>query len=477
MNPPLSRRLCPAYLCLLALVALCFSPLPCAAAEEKAPRGKSRYRSKIPASKQRSGDAQRGYKYLVEGDYLVYGVPIELFKAARPAGPNRLKRKGDQAGLAYHYTAVTAPNGVRVVTSNCLRCHAQSIDGKFIVGLGNSTVDFTTDRRATVRLVDTMIAGLHGPNSPQRMAYKTLHDRFQIVSPLIQTRVRGVNPADNLAFVLARYRDPETLEWIDNPPAAESGEKTVVVPTDVPPLWLVKKKNALYYTASGRGDFARLIMASSLLTLEDSTEAAEIDENFADVLAFLESLEAPKWPRDIDPAKARQGEQLFKDECARCHGTYGPQGEFPNYVISLDKVGTDPLLSNWQTSIDGLSYAESWFGEGPYAARLEPGEGYIAPPLDGIWATAPYLHNGSVPDMQTLLDSKQRPRFWQRSFNTSDYDFQTMGWRYREHADPKPGDKNVYDTTLPGYGNQGHTFADDLSEEERQALIEYLKTL
>lgn len=472
--PPVWR---PVFLRLLVLATLvCFHPSPGEAAE-KTTGDKSRYRTQVPASQRRSGDPKRGYEYLVEGDYLVYGIPIELFKAARPAGANRLKRKGDQAGLAYHYTAVTAPNGVRVVTSNCLRCHAQTLDGKFILGLGNSTVDFTTDRRATVTMVDTMIAGLHGPDSPQRMAYKTLHDRFQIVSPLIQTRVRGVNPADSLAFVLGRYRNPTTLEWIDHPPASKNGEKPPVIPTDVPPLWLVKKKNALYYTASGRGDFARLIMASSLLTLEDSSEAAEIDRNFADVLAFLETLEAPKWPKDIDSTQALEGKRVFKDECARCHGTYGPEGDFPNYVIKLDTIETDPLLSNWQTSADSLSYSNSWFGKGPYAARLEPGNGYIAPPLDGIWASAPYLHNGSVPDMQTLLDSKQRPLFWQRTFNTSDYDFQTMGWRYQKHAASKPGDTNVYDTTLPGYGNQGHTFGDDLSEEDRQAVMEYLKTL
>ena len=436
---------------------------------------KTPYRTRIPASKQRSGDPDKGYKYLVEGDYIVSGIPIGLFSMARPPGKNRLNRDGDQKALAYHYTAVTAPNGVRVVTSNCLRCHAQTLNGKFIVGLGNSTVDFTADRTATVGMVDTMISGMHGPDSPQRQAYKTLHDRFLLVSPLIQTKVRGVNPADNLAFVLGKHRNPETLEWIDEPSASPDSKKQAVIPTDVPALWLLKKKNALYYTASGRGDFARLMMASSLLTLKDSSEAVEIDKNFADVLAFMETLEAPKWPKKIESTKALRGEQVFKDECSRCHGTYGPDGEFPNYMIKLDTIKTDPTLSNWQNSVDSHSYSKSWFGKGPYAARLEPGNGYIAPPLDGIWATAPYLHNGSVPDLITLLNSKLRHRFWQRTFNTSDYDFKTIGWRYENRE--SGGNTNIYDTTLPGYGNQGHTFGDDLSEEDRQAVIEYLKTL
>ncbi len=464
-------------LLLAAITVFSFSQERSLAKDSKASTKKPRYRTRIPASKQRSGDPEKGYKYLVEGDYIVSGIPIGLFSMARPPGKNQLKRKGDQAPLPYHFTAVTAPNGVRVVTSNCLRCHAQTLNGKFILGLGNSTVDFTADRTSTVSMVDGMIAGLHGPDSPQRQAYKTLHERFLLVSPLIQTKVRGVNPADNLAFVLGRHRDPETLEWIDKPKTTEKTKKHVVIPTDVPPLWLLKKKNALYYTASGRGDFSRLMMASSLLTLKDSSEAAEIDKNFADVLAFLETLEAPKWPKEIDSAKALQGEQVFKDECARCHGTYGPDGEFPNYMIKLDTIKTDPMLSDWQNSVDSHSYSKSWFGKGPYAARLEPGNGYIAPPLDGIWATAPYLHNGSVPDILTLLNSKLRPPYWQRTFNTSDYDFGTLGWKYQKHENSNKGDKNIYDTTLPGYGNQGHTFGDDLSEEDRQAVIEYLKTL
>ncbi len=466
----------PARFMAAALFAFIFAN-PVQLRGEDAAVGKSGYRTRIPPSKQRSGDPEKGYKYLLEGTYLVIGVPVDIFKKLTKAGKGKIRREGDNATLPYHYTAVTAPNGVRVVTSNCLRCHGQTLNGKFILGLGNSTVDFTKDKTASVSMVNTLIVALHGMDSPERAAYQTLHDRFLLVSPLIQTRVRGVNPADNLAFVLGRHRDPDTLEWIEHPVATGRKEEQRVIPTDVPALWLLKKKNALYYTASGRGDFSRLMMASSLLTLKDSKEAAEIDRQFANVLAFLQTLEAPKWPKGIDPALALEGKAVFKNECVRCHGSYGKDGEFPNYVIKLKKIKTDPLLSEWQRSADSHGYSESWFGKGPNAARLEPGDGYIAPPLDGIWATAPYLHNGSVPDLMTLLNSKLRPQFWQRSFNTSDYDYATLGWKYEVLKNNDAGDTNVYDTTLPGYGNQGHTFGDDLSDRERQAVIEYLKGL
>src|SRR5271154_6848107 len=98
----------------------------------------------IPASPQRSGDAEKGYDYLVTGDYLKSGIPYNYFKLAY--GKNNssyLKRGGLNADISYEYTAVKAPNGEIVVAPNCLQCHAQVFENKLIIGLGNSTVDFT----------------------------------------------------------------------------------------------------------------------------------------------------------------------------------------------------------------------------------------------------------------------------------------------------------------------------------------------
>src|SRR5262249_46709671 len=112
-------------------------------------------------------------------------------------------------------------------------------------------------------------------------------------------------------------------------------------------------------------------------------------------------------------------------------------------------------------------------------------EGYQAPPLDGVWATAPYFHNGSVPTLEHALNSKARPRIYTRSYGTgtADYDTQRVGWKVTVLAAPPersvPGieRRKVYDTTQPGRSNAGHTFGDALSTEERRAVIEYLKTL
>ena len=114
---------------------------------------------------------------------------------------------------------------------------------------------------------------------------------------------------------------------------------------------------------------------------------------------------------------------------------------------------------------------------------MAPATGYIAPPLDGVWATAPYLHNGSVPDLRSLLDSRLRPDFWQHRVNPRTYDPTVLGWEYEllRHDKSAVGEPNakarVYDPTLPGYGNDGHLFGDGLTDAERTAVIEYLKTL
>ena len=146
-------------------------------------------------------------------------------------------------------------------------------------------------------------------------------------------------------------------------------------------------------------------------------------------------------------------------------------------MISLEEVGTDPKLA--QSYIDDPGFfnwlQDSWFAQEPYPALFVAEEGYIAPPLDGIWVTAPYLHNGSVPTLYALLDSTKRPTFWRRDFDSSAYDYDSVGWPYEETDGPF--DKQTYNTTRSGYSNAGHKYGDVFSNGERTALIEYLKTL
>ena len=132
-------------------------------------------------------------------------------------------------------------------------------------------------------------------------------------------------------------------------------------------------------------------------------------------------------------------------------------------------MGTDPVVALSGTLLPDFI---DWFNGSPYGEITpllpdDPFPGYTAPPLDRIWATAPYFHNASVPDLALVLDSSARPKYWRRvDYDSSNFDQNTLGWPYIEldldgmgGADGLPDSDrvHVYDTTRPGFGNGGHT--------------------
>jgi len=429
----------------------------------------------IPASPQRSGDAATGYRYLTTGDYLKSGIPYGYFLlGAGKSSTNYLQRDSLNASLSHEYTAVKAANGEIVVAPNCLQCHAQVFDGRLYIGLGNSAIDFSDSKKLNPKLAAFAQAMIQRGDPKKYEAAKPFLTAMKAISGQLYTQVRGVNSADRLAGLLVAHRDPQTLRWSDTPVTDVGG---AVIPTDTPPWWLLKKKHAMFYNGFGRGDFGRFLMASNLLTVSDSSEAREVDSHFNDVLAYIYSIQPPQYPAPVNAALARQGGVVFVQNCSKCHGNYGEEGDYPNLLIPESIIRTDSLLykSNYQSPQVIDWFNNSWFAQGDHPARLEPFNGYIAPPLDGIWITAPYLHNGSVPTLEALLDSRLRPAYWSRDFNNPQYDYEQVGWKYTREEGPRG--TAVYNTTLPGYGNYGHTFGDKLSDHDRKAVIEYLKTL
>ena len=100
-----------------------------------------------------------------------------------------------------------------------------------------------------------------------------------------------------------------------------------------------------------------------------------------------------------------------------------------------------------------------------------------------MWATGPFLHNGSVPNIALVLDSTKRPTYWRRlDFDSTHFDETNLGWPYLElgygHDEAADDERKfIYDTTQFAHDNGGHTFGDHLTDDERNAVIEYLKTL
>ena len=451
---------------LLVIASLSFSTVITHFKEEKP--------TPIPPSKQRSGDAAEGYRYLTTGDYVKGGLPYDFYLMGFGASKtNYLKREGLNANVNHDYSVVKSPNGENLVAPNCMQCHAQVFDSTLVMGLGNTFLDFSNDQRyssQTMMFMENLLKG-----SPKKyeasLPFLTV---IKTIAPKMRTQARGVNAADRLTAVLAAHRDPATFKWIEK---AQFDLPDEVVPSDVPAWWLLKKKNAMFHNGFGRGDFGRFLMASNLLTVTDTAESREVDSHFNNVLAYIRSIEPPKYPKAIDGALAKEGEKLFVNYCSKCHGKYGAEEEYPNLIVPESIIKTDSLLftSNYQNPQLINWFNNSWFAKGDHPAKLVPGNGYVAPPLDGVWITAPYLHNGSVPTIEVLLNSKLRPTYWSRDFAHPVYDYKNLGWVYEQKE--QAGNNTVYNTTLSGYGNYGHTFGDKLTDDERKAVIEYLKTL
>ncbi len=249
-------------------------------------------------------------------------------------------------------------------------------------------------------------------------------------------------------------------------------------------------------------------------------------------------LTAPKWPAElpaIDPARAARGGALYGELCAACHlpapktaafwdpKFWRPASSAPGAhsflempLIPISVVGTDgaeaAVLGGRQVStapVLGIKskvfgealgavvqkVAQRWYGgqQPPLTpAQQDAWNGYRpngirAPlsyrtrPLDGIWATPPYLHNGAVPNLYALLSPvAERPAvFW---LGRSDYDPVLVGY---DTAPLEGGFK--LDTGIAGNRNGGHAFEDGpvgngvigrrLTPDERFAIIEFLKTL
>lgn len=106
---------------------------------------------------------------------------------------------------------------------------------------------------------------------------------------------------------------------------------------------------------------------------------------------------------------------------------------------------------------------------------MQETDGYLAPPLVGVWATAPYFHNGSVPDVRSVLLPSERPIAWLPiGTDLGDYDPERLGVRFTVASE---SNDDAVVTTRGGMSREGHDMASDLTEGEVLALLAYLKTL
>ena len=280
-------------------------------------------------------------------------------------------------------------------------------------------------------------------------------------------------------------KQEQAFQWMNNRPTTGPGRTDMnpikiqllnlpddgsVGSSDIPALWNQKQHQGFYYHSDGINSSLREVMLSS--ALGTGTTPKEIDLDSLDRIAqWLQELAPPTYPFAIDRDLAKQGKEVFNQNCASCHAFGSAR---VGQVIPIQEIGTDPnRLQHWTLEAsEGMNlYAERYPWDFDNFGKTE---GYVAPALDGIWARAPYLHNGSVPSLKDLLTkTSDRPKQFYRGYDV--YDRDKVGFVSTSEAAKRSG--FLVDTAVTGNGNYGHIFGTNLIEEEKDALIEYLKTL
>ena len=242
-------------------------------------------------------------------------------------------------------------------------------------------------------------------------------------------------------------------------------------------------------------------------------------DNIGEIQRLLELLRTPKWPEDVlgrlDRSKVDEGRGLHEQHCARCHTRplLSPNSlgivfkERPAFDVGTDptvyqqfaegataraaalKRLSDNILAFRQKQLEAglgpevsgnfmklhsrgrpnqFGLAQDAYKDSSDATWPKSGAVYWAPPLEGIFASSPYFHNGSVRTLWEVLTlPEQRTKTFRTGSNAFDPD--VVGLRSEGRF--------LYDTAEPGKGNNGHSFGTALPQTQKAALIEYLKSL
>jgi hypothetical protein len=253
--------------------------------------------------------------------------------------------------------------------------------------------------------------------------------------------------------------------------------------SDMMPLWNLRRREGTAYHWDGLNTSLREVVQSS--AIGDGATTRWVDRDYAKwnetdprrmsslrrVMNYIGDLGAPKYPFPIDSALAAAGAGTYKTLCAECHEAGGRR---TGSVIPLEEIGTDRHRLDMWTPGAASAYNAYGAGHDWKFSNFRKTAGYTATPLDGIWLTGPYLHNGSVPTLTDLLEAPEnRPKQFWRGYDV--YDQQRIGFVTAGPEAERAGTQ--LDVSRPGNSNVGHTYGTTLTAEEKRALLEYLKTL
>ena len=441
---------------------------------------------------------EENFKYGSIGTEDSAGLPFYMWKVLPRVFPDLLPGPGGYASLGMIFEpGHDSPIGFSVKTIgfprigvNCGICHVGTLrdraDAQPRITVGGTAIQFDSqsylrflvrcveDPRFTAdRIVEEMVRDGAPLSALDRFLYRHL------IIP--QTRKALLAQRDEFAWTASR--PPWGRGRVDpfNPPKFGILKLPVddtIGTIDIMSLWNVAQRDGASYHWDGLSTNVVEVARSSALG-DGVTKKSIALANLTRIAQWIAHLSPPPYPYALDQPRAAAGNKVYQAVCAECHAASGKRFRA---VIPVDEPGlaTDRHRIDMWTPAAKAAYSRyaddtSW----PFK-YFEKTNGYVALSLDGLWLRAPYLHNGSVPTLDQLLDPEHRVSKFYRGYDV--YDPEHVGFVSQPPADPIQAESflrrtSVLDTTLPGNGNGGHTYGAELSPDDKTALLEYLKTL
>ena len=395
--------------------------------------------------------------------------------------------------------------GLEQIAINCAVCHVQTFRGagqaqptQFVGGVANQLrsqayFQFISDCTATENFANKTLKAMRdvfGMSWPERQLYNWV---------IIPMTLAGVDERIRKRFAWTWRRTAWGPGRVDpfNPPKFTYLKQPIddtVGNSDMMPIWNAAQKETiqigsqarpeLYWHWDGLSTDLREVVLNSALgdgMTAEGYRAADIDR----ILRYLRALRSPKAVETaglvVDEQLRQQGERIFEARCAECHGW---QGRRFMTIVPAAEIGTDVnRLDMWTDSANNAYNDYDSKGRWDFS-HFRKNQGYLAQPLEGIWLTGPYLHNGSVPTLDDLLrPARERPEAFLRGSDKLDL---VKGGYDSPVCRPGAYDETYrisafcYDTQLRANSNKGHDGPDygtDLSAGQRRALVHYLLTL
>jgi mono/diheme cytochrome c family protein len=247
---------------------------------------------------------------------------------------------------------------------------------------------------------------------------------------------------------------------------------------DIMSIWRQDKRKLAQWDGSIQAKLIRNLGAE--LGVIGSPALVNLD-NARLLTPFAASMPAPVYPFAVDLAKAARGQRIYEQTCAVCHTRerfvgLDTLGTDPNRARSLTAKAREGLIAALAAACSDETLTDCQAPDEQILVDRLAAPGYVSLPHDGLWARAPYLHNGSIPTLYHLLVPGERPSTFKRG--GSGYDQEKVGFDWtREGVD--------FTTSRSGFASSGHSDKDiffggrdfAIEVQAREDLLEYLKTL